>query len=436
MRRTDMTEVSRRAVLQWAGLASLLPVVAACSSGSGTTRLGLAASNVKHEPGSPEAIPEVVSGMSSFAGALLGKVGTDPGNVVISPYSVAVALAMTVNGARGKTRTEMLDVLGAQDTTLLDEGLDALTRELKALAGEKTRADGSKATLTLDAANALFGQRDETWEQPFLDALARYYGAGMRLVDYKSAAEQARTLINSWTSDQTRAKIPQIIPPGVLDDLTRLVLVNAIYLKAPWESPFEKTATAAGAFHRADGSTVQADLMRQLLESGSYAESDTWQAAQLPYAGRGLAMTVVLPGQGAMGQVWKQMTGGGLGTILAAPRPRTVDLTLPKWTFRTQAAIAGVLAALGMPTAFDPNRADLSGMTTAERLHVSAVLHEAFIAVDEEGTEAAAATAVVAGATAMPVTVPMNVDRPYLFAIHDLQHSTPLFVGRVEDPTA
>lgn len=396
--------------------------------------LELASSEIARSPGSAAAIPDAVASVSGLAAGLYGALAREPGNLAFSPYSVAVALAMTLNGARGLTASEMRDVLSTADTHRLDAGLDALTLHLEGLAGPTKRVDGSKATVALDAANALFGQRGTAWEEPFLDDLARYFGAGMRLVDYATATEAARTLINDWTAGQTHDRVPEIVPAGILSDLTRLVLVNAIYLKAPWETPFDPDTTADRPFH-ADAGTRDVPTMTAGLDLAGYARGDGWEAVRLPYAGGSLAMTVVLPDGGALERVSAAVADGALSSLLGAPRPTPVQLSLPKWKFRTQAPLGDVLIALGMPTAFDPERADFTGMTRQERLFIAAVLHEGFIAVDEEGTEAAAATAVVMDTTSVPVYQQVVVDRPFLFVVHDVEHLTPLFVGRVSDPT-
>jgi len=223
----------------------------------------------------------------------------------------------------------------------------------------------------------------------------------------------------------------------VLDHLTRLVLVNALYLKAPWEIPFEKSLTESMPFHRPDGSSVDVDTMVQPMLTTTMTQGDGWRAARLPYAGRTLAMTLVLPDPGRMREVEPLLTSGGLADVMSAGRRAMLDLRLPRWTFRTQASLNDVLQQLGMRTPFDPHEADFRAMTEEDlALYVSAVLHECFIAVDEEGTEAAAATAVVISETSAPVTEPFHVDRPFLFAIHDAEYGTPLFLGRVDDPSA
>ncbi len=380
--------------------------------------------------------PLAVDAVTSFTTDLYRLLAAEPGNLVTSPYSVAVALAMTRNGARGATGAEMDDVLHSAGPAALNTGLNSLTSLVESRAGERERADGSKATVAIDVANSLWGQHDTEWNQKFLDALATNYGAGLHLVDYKTDAEAARGLVNDWTAKQTHDRIEEILPDGVIDSLTRLVLVNAIYLKAPWEQPFQASMTEPRPFTRQDGSRVDAETMSGMLNGAGFARGDGWQAARLLYAGGELAMTVVLPDDADLNAFEQSVDGPRLTDILKSPAPvPALQLQLPRWTFRMQAALNGPLAELGMPTAFD-ERADFSGMTTEEQLYISAVLHEAFIAVDEAGTEAAAATAVVMAVTSMPQVVPFVVDRPFMFVIHDVETATPLFVGRVADPTA
>jgi serpin B len=299
------------------------------------------------------------------------------------------------------------------------------------------RADRSKATITLDIANSLWGQHDTSWKGPFLEALKREYGAGMREVDFRADAEAARRAINAWTADRTADKIRELLASGTLSDMTRLVLVNAIYLKAPWESPFVKGLTRPVPFRVAGGDTVVSRGMSGAQGRISYATGPGWRAARLPYAGGRLAMTVVLPDEPSLATLERALDGAGLERMLAPlPTDPVVDIVLPKWRFRQAAPLNDHLRALGMRDAFSATAADLSAMTTAERLVISLVQHEAFIAVDEEGTEAAAATAVVARTTsAGPTPVRFVVDRPFLFLIHDVESRTPLFMGRVDDPT-
>ena len=430
-------ELTRRQSLH--GLLALSAVLAssglaACSDRPGGPApaapddLLLAGSGTARSRGSAGAVPDAVASVSGLAGGLYDALAAAPGNLAFSPYSVAVALAMTLNGARGETAAEMRDVLHAPDLGALNGGLAALSLHLEGLTGRR---------ITLDTANALFGQRDTTWQQPFLDDLARYYGAGMRLVDYRLAAEAARDLINEWTARQTHDRIPEIVPTGVLDALTRLVLVNAVYLKAPWAEPFEREATRPRPFVTDTGRTVAADTMTAGLASAGWGAGDGWEAVRVAYEGGKLAMTVVLPAEGRLDDVSAAVAAGRLTEILGATRRGGVRLSLPRWRFRTQAPLDEVLRALGMRSAFDERAADFGGMTRQERLCVSTVLHEAFIAVDEKGTEAAAATALVMRTVSAPMLEhEVVVDRPFLFVVHDVAHLTPLFVGRVTDPAA
>ena len=399
------------------------------------TGLQLVSSDTERAVGDAGAIPGAVAAMHRFAGRVYGALPADA-NLVVSPYSIAVALGMTLTGAGGRTAEEMRQVLGADDR--FHAGLNALTQHVEGLAGRQQRTDGSEADIALGAANQLFGQRGVGWERPFLDALAAEYGAGMRDVDFATAADAARVLINDWVGQQTHDRITDLIPAGVLDELTRLVLVNAIYLKAPWEAPFSKALTASEPFHRADGSTVEADIMRGAGVSGPLGQGDGWRAATIAYAGNRLAMTVVLPDEGRLSDIEALVASGRLPELLPTGPPTRLDVRMPKWTFRTSAALGDVLKGLGMPTAFDPVDADFRPMTQEEPgLFIGAVLHQGFIAVDEDGTEAAAATAVAMQARGMPdAPEPFHVDRPFLYVIHDVEHGAPLFVGRVLDPTA
>lgn len=394
-----------------------------------TDEVELLSSDTDRAVGDPRAIPDVVAAMHAFAGDLYGALPTG-GNLVVSPYSVVAALGMVLTGAAGRTASEMRDVLGAGDG--FHAGLNALTAHVESLAGRVERG-GERQEIVLDSANQLFGHKGVGWERRFLDLLAREYGASMRTVDFERATEQARLLINEWVAGRTHDKIVDLIAPGVLDATTRLVLVNAIYLKAPWADPFDASLTRQGVFRLAGGGTTDVPMMSG-SPYGALVRGEGWQAARIPYAGGRLAMTVVLPDGGDVTDVERQVAGGALPRMLEGGRPTALDLRLPRWTFRSQAGLAGILAGLGMPRAFTPG-ADFSPMTEEDlELSVSEVVHQGYVAVDEQGTEAAAATAAVLRVTSMPVTQPFHVDRPFLFAIHDVDHGTPLFLGRVTDP--
>jgi serpin B len=396
--------------------------------------LRLVSSDAERAEGDHAAMPDALFALNFLGAGLYAELSRDGGNLALSPYSVGVALAMTRNGARGRTLEEMTEVLGLVGPDRLNGGLNALTARVESFAGTQRRQDGTEAEIALRAANTLFGEATTTFEPEFLDELAREYGAGLQAVDFRREFEEARLAINDWTAERTEGRIEDLVPEGVLNELTRLVLVNALYLKAPWEQTFDKELTENRDFHLLDGSTVQVPTMGLQTRAGWLGAGDGWQALRMPYAGQALAMTIVLPDEGRLADVEAAVADGELPTMLDAGFPQEVAISLPRWTFRTQAPLEETLSAMGMVTAFDETEADFSGMTAEERLFVAAVLHQTFIAVDEEGTEAAAATAVVMEAESMPQYVPFTADRPFLFVIHDVEHGTPLFLGRVADP--
>jgi len=344
--------------------------------------------------------------VTSLAARLYAALAAEPGNLALSPHSVAVALTLAAYGARGRTREEIEAVV----------------------AGAGRPVDGGE-WVTLSSANRLFGQQGLAW-QPDLEEL-------LTLVDY-GEAEAARATINSWTSEQTHERIPEIVPPGVLDGETLLVLVNALYLEAAWMDPFRETSTADADFHLADGSMVRVPTMLGYV-GAQVGAGDGWRSARLSYVGATLAMTVVLPDPGRLGDVESLVAEHDWSAVLEVSGHDRLELRLPRFTVRASTRMGELLGLLGMSTAFT-DEADFSGFTVEEPLKISEVLHEAFVAVDEQGTEAAAATAVVmqrAGGMPQP-PVPFVVDRPFLFVIHTVTDasdtSTPLFVGRVTDP--
>jgi serine protease inhibitor len=368
--------------------------------------------------------------LDAFAADLYNVLARGDGNLVLSPYSAGVALAMARAGASGETADQMDKVLHAAGSKDLDAGFNALDQVLAKRPGKYTLGDQT-IELELAAANRLWGQQDLHFEAAFLETLARSYGAGMQVVDYRSASEAARRTINDWVAARTRDRIKDLIPQGVLDERTRLVLTNAIYLKAAWQLRFG--AAVPAAFHRADGSEVQAKLMSQ---SGRmlYGAGDGYRAVRLPYVG-GLSMVVIVPDAGRFSSFERALSGTTLRRIASGLSGAQVNLSMPTFSFRSQAQLKAALSELGMPVAFT-NRADFSGMTKQEPLEIAAVLHQAFIAVDENGTEAAAATGVVARVTSgQRNSVELRIDRPFMFLIQDDDTGAILFLGRVLDPT-
>jgi serpin B len=360
------------------------------------------------------------------------------GNVVFSPMSIVTALAMTYAGANGETAQEMADTLHFTiSADAIHKAFSTLDNTLALRNFQRKNAEGKDEGVLIKTANSLWAQDGLTFEQAFLDTLAVNYSAGVRLVDYQTAAEAAREAINKWVSGQTNDKIPELLAEGVLDSLTRLVLVNAVYLDATWANQFDPNSTHDGDFTTLSGETVTAEMMSQSAVL-PYSSGEEWQAVLLPYLQEDLDMMLIVPDQGRFAEVEGQLADGLIDTAAGTVKwDLEVALTMPKFKFRTQTYLTQALGALGMKAAFNPDAADFSGMTKQESLYISDVIHEAYIDVDEEGTEAAAATAVVMRLTsAMPTQpVELTIDRPFIFVIRDRPTGMVLFMGRVTDPT-
>jgi serpin B len=388
---------------------------------------------VPPDPAAAEAGAAAVRGFTADLYRSLAE--ADPGgNVVCAPYSVALALAMTRAGAGSTTADEMDAVLHAPHPRpgALDSGLNAVDQ---LLAGRYEAGDGIKRP-KVTTANAVWTRLDLELQPGFRETLAGYYGAGAHPVDYRGAPEAARQEINTWVSDRTNAKIPELLSSDAVSPATALILTNAIYLVAPWTYPFSAPATVVAPFTRDDGQVVQVPMMRGPFDRMGYLEGDGWRAVDVPYADGSLAMAVVLPTRGDLAAVEANLDETWLGALLTGFRFETVQLRLPKWTFRLPAGLKSVLSELGMPTAFTA-AADFAGLSSSEpSLCIDDVVHEAFIAVDEKGTEAAAATAVIVRPPSIPRGPSFFADRPFLYVIHDRSSGVPLFIGRVHDPLA
>jgi serpin B len=378
-------------------------------------------------------LEELAAGNSAFALDLYQALRVEEGNLFFSPYSISVALAMTYAGAQGETEAEMAETLRfGLPQERLHPAFNGLDLEL-AKRGEGAEGTGEQG-FRLNIANALWGQTGYPFLPEFLDVLASNYGAGMRLVDFSADAEAARVTINDWVSQQTEGRIEDLIPQGVVDAATRLVLTNAIYFNAAWAKPFAEAGTEDGPFYLLDGSQVTAPLMRQ-TESFGYAHGEGYQVVELPYSGQELSMVILLPDEGQFDAFEEGLNAKGVEAMLGGVGYQQLDLTMPRFEFDAEFSLKETLEGMGMPLAFS-GEADFSGMTGQRDLYISAVIHKAFVAVDEEGTEAAAATAVAMAEMAMPAEpLEVRVDRPFLFFIRDIPTGTILFAGRVLDPT-
>ena len=375
-------------------------------------------------------LAELVAGNSAFAFDLYQVLsGESNGNLFYSPYSISLALAMAYAGARGETEQQMADTL---HYALPQERLHAAMNALEvALAG--TSGDPEDPSFQLNIANAIWGQEGYEFLSAFLDTLAQNYGAGMRWVDFVNQTEAARRTINDWVSAETNEKIEDLIPQGVLDAATALVLTNAIYFDGKWVLPFDKNLTQDAPFTLLDNNSVNVPMMFQTEHLG-YAEGDGYQVAELDYQDSDYSMLFILPADGRFEEFEQKLSAEWIQTLAQEVSPRQLRLWVPKFSFESKSSLADMLVQLGMPAAFE--NADFSGMTGDKELFISDVLHQAFVAVDEEGTEAAAATAVIMKRTGaiLEEAAEMRLDHPFFFLIRDKETGTILFLGRVLNP--
>jgi len=381
-----------------------------------------------------DVLQDLVSGNTAFAFDLYQAIRSNESNVFYSPYSISLALAMTYAGARSATARQMADTLHfalAQDR--LHPAFNALDQRLASRGRGASGRDGEGFRLSI--ANSIWGQRDYTFLDEFLDVLAQNYGAGLRLLDFAKAPDDSRVVINDWVADETEDRITDLLPEDSITPLTRLVLTNAIYFNAAWKHAFEEDLTEDGPFHLLDGDQVTVPMMSQ-AETFGYAEGIGFQAVELPYDGDELSMLILLPADGQFDDFASTLDAELWDSIVGMMAWEQVYLTMPKFTYEARLGLAEVLANLGMPDAFGMD-ADFSGMDGTRDLFISGVFHKAFVAVDEAGTEAAAATAVVISLKAMPgMPREVSIDRPFLFAIRDIETGAILFVGHVVNPAA
>lgn len=372
----------------------------------------------------------VVKGNHKFAFDLYSQVGKGDGNLFFSPLSISTALAMTYAGARGNTEAQMAQALHfSLSQERLHPGYSVLMQELQ--------AEPAQSGFEFSIANALWGQSGYEFHKEFIDTTREYYDAGFKEVDFVKDAEQARGTINSWVEAKTRDKIKELIKPGILTDLTRLVLTNAIYFKGQWMSQFKKERTRPEPFELMSGEKIEVPMMNQTREL-NYSEDETAQILEMPYEGNQLSMVIFLPKEKKGVKDLESLLGAEtFKNRVSALRKQDVIVSLPKFKMTSEFFLSKELKALGMTDAFDTELADFSGMTPDPvGLYISEVIHKAFVDVNEEGTEAAAATAVVMTLTAMmPEPKPVfRADHPFIFIIRDKGSDSILFIGRVMDP--
>jgi len=373
---------------------------------------------------------------TAFALEFYNQIRGEDGNIIFSPFSLSLALSMTMVGAETSTERAMLDAL---QFSLPGEDIHpAFNALLLAIeeSQEKTDDEMEGDEFQLNIANSIWGQDGFNFEEAFLDILAKHYEAGIFTVDYVQNPEGARNAINDWVAEETEEKIKDLIPEGAIDSLTRLVLANAIYFYGSWMHPFDQNATAEAPFFTLDGTETSVDMMKLYGERFLYHQGDNYQALNLPYMSSDFVMTLLVPDSGSYEDFEGALTQQKLSDILSDLSFERVDLELPKFDFETDINANNALIALGMEEAFDPDQSDFSGIADVDDLHITDVLQKATITVDEEGTEAAAATAVIIGVTSAPIDEPISlvIDRPFMFMIRHLRTNTILFMGRVLEP--
>jgi serpin B len=399
------------------------------------TAAGLNAKSNPPEDGT--AMDTITEGNTAFAVDLYQQLKAEEGNLFFSPYSLSTALAMVYGGAKGQTAGQMAQTLH------FDPNDDAFHEHYGRLI-EQLNEQGEKENYKLLVANALWGQKDFGFLDPYLNLTKHNYGARLELVDYVNAAEEARQTINAWVEDKTEEKIKDLIPAGALDRTTRLVLTNAIYFKGDWAEPFDKTETKPAPFYISPEKTVQAPLMHRKADfkygeaaSFRYAQGVRVQILEMPYHGDELSMAVLLPEKGYLRHLEEDLTAETLKGWTSNLKTKEVDVFLPKFKMTSQFVLNDTLGRMGMAEAFTP-AADFSGMTGQKDLFISQVVHKAYVDVNEEGTEAAAATGVMMKLSSMPGPRPepiiFRADRPFLFLIKDNKTGAILFMGRVANP--
>jgi serpin B len=420
-------------------IASLLlaGLVAGCKKDKPTKtdefEAGTFAENLPDLPFDKKVKTDLVKGEQAFGLDLYGKLRKTPGNLFFSPYSISSALAMAFAGAEKQTAEQMAKTLHfPNDQKALHPAYTALIKEIHK--AKKPRR------YQLSIANSLWGQQDCVFKEDFLSTLKTHYGAGLKKVDFKGSTEEARKTINNWVEKQTQDKIQELLVKGILKPVTRLVITNAIYFKGDWASQFKKKETENDSFWLASREKVTAPLMHQ-LGTFPYLAEENFQALELPYVGDKLSMVVFLPrSKDGLTEFERSLTSANLTKWLSHLGSSKVKVSLPRFKMTGAFSLKDQLQELGMVQAFEDD-ADFSKISRDEDLKIGAIIHKAFVEVNEEGTEAAAATAVVFDAKksddhhkeVIPV---FRADHPFFFVIRDRESGMILFMGRLANPKA
>jgi len=376
---------------------------------------------------------QLIQGQQQFAFDVYGQLAAgSEENLFFSPLSIYQALGMTYAGARNNTAAQMAKVMGI---SLSDVEYHRAMNAMDQLLNSRKGGDGHG--FKLNVVNALWGQRDYPFLPEFLDTLAVHYGAGLRTLDFMTQAESCRQTINKWVSDETAQKIPELIAEGLIDPMTRLVLTNAIYFNAAWAVPFNKDLTQTGPFTLLSGESVAMPFMVLSPGCGEHGETishyrgEGYDAVQLPYENNQLGLLMLVPDLGYFRDFEANLSSDTLNRATNALTPYSGSLTMPKFSAEGDFELSEILQHLGMRDAFD-DAADFTGIVNSRELSIAKVVHKATITVDEDGTEAAAATAVIMRYTSVPDKI--VIDRPFIFFIRDFETNAILFMGSIKNP--
>jgi serpin B len=381
---------------------------------------------IKDEGGvTPENIISVTAANNRLALDLYRRLREKEGNIFFSPWSISSAMAITLEGARGETEREMRTVLNLPG----EERRPAFARFYNEINRKEKRYE-------LDMANAFWAQKDFHFLDSYFDVIKKYYGGNVENLDFIGDTEGSRKTINRWVEGKTKEKIKDLIPQGAIDGQTRLVITNAIYFKGQWIKQFDQKNTQESEFRVTPDKAVKVQMMNLQDAKFKYTEDETVQILELPYAGEELSMLILLPKEDSPDKVESTLVAEKLDEWRVSMKEEQVDVYLPRFKLETKYSLIETFKELGLKQAFDPGQADFSGMTGRRDLFISKIIHQAFVEVNEEGTEAAAATGVVMTLTAMPTKKIFMVDHPFIFIIMDRTTGAIFFLGRVANPAA
>lgn len=376
----------------------------------------------------PSGAPDttLIQGNNQFALELYSYIRSDDQNVFFSPYSISAALAMTYAGARGESEKQMSKVLHFEaDQKNFHPKYHGLLQYIEGL--------NQGENLELSTANAMFAQKEYIFLDSYFDLVKSNYGAGLQMLDFKNELEKSRLTINEWVATRTKNRIQNLIVEGMINEMARLVLVNAIYFNATWDVSFDEKETVKKMFYVTPETPVEAPFMHK-EGAFKYLKGEQIQIAEIPYADSTLSMLVLLPDDAAsMVKLEQELSFARYQAWIAQLLPTKINLLLPRFKTTSEFELSDVLKKMGMPHPFSLS-ADLSGMTGKKDLMIDKVIHKAFVDVNEKGTEAAAATAVIIRVKSAPVIPQFNVNRPFIFIIKENAHQNILFMGKINNP--